>query len=162
MKKLKCTFVLFLMITYISFAQTKNSTTTNKSSAASEKTHLVSEKTSVTTEEEYNYITKGYQIQLSSGLDMKKGYAVGNEILFVDGAYDIKLIPIYKVVNNENVLVGYVCNALSRVWNKTYWFGFPIGNKALLDKSFESISSTLDKPMILTLFKAFANYYLIK
>lgn len=27
-----------------------------------------------TTEEEYNYVTKGYQIQLQSGLDMKKGY----------------------------------------------------------------------------------------
>ena len=82
MKKLKCTFVLFFMITNISFAQTKNSTTSSKASVAPEKTYLVSEKTSVTTEEEYNYITKGYQIQLSSGLDMKKGYAVWNEILF--------------------------------------------------------------------------------
>lgn len=27
-----------------------------------------------TTLEEYNYVTKGYQIQLESGLDMKKGY----------------------------------------------------------------------------------------
>ena len=27
-----------------------------------------------TTEEEYNYITKGYKIQIESGLDMKKGY----------------------------------------------------------------------------------------
>jgi hypothetical protein len=26
-----------------------------------------------TTEEEYNYLTKGYAIQISSGLDMKKG-----------------------------------------------------------------------------------------
>ena len=29
-----------------------------------------------TTEEEYNYLTKGYAIQLSSGLDMKKGYTL--------------------------------------------------------------------------------------
>lgn len=27
-----------------------------------------------TTEEEYNYVTKGYKIQIESGLDMKKGY----------------------------------------------------------------------------------------
>ncbi len=27
-----------------------------------------------TTQEEYNYITKGYKIQVESGLDMKKGY----------------------------------------------------------------------------------------
>ena len=29
-----------------------------------------------TTEEEYNYLTKGYAIQVSSGLDMKKGYTL--------------------------------------------------------------------------------------
>jgi hypothetical protein len=29
-----------------------------------------------TTQEEYNYITKGYKIQLESGLDMKKGYSL--------------------------------------------------------------------------------------
>lgn len=29
-----------------------------------------------TTEEEFNYLTKGYAIQLSSGLDMKKGYTL--------------------------------------------------------------------------------------
>ena len=31
---------------------------------------------SQTTEEEYNYITKGYKVQLESGLDMKKGYSL--------------------------------------------------------------------------------------
>lgn len=29
-----------------------------------------------TTQEEYNYITKGYKVQLESGLDMKKGYTL--------------------------------------------------------------------------------------
>lgn len=29
---------------------------------------------SQTTQEEYNYITKGYKVQTESGLDMKKGY----------------------------------------------------------------------------------------
>ncbi len=29
---------------------------------------------SQTTLEEYNYVTKGYHVQLTSGLDMKKGY----------------------------------------------------------------------------------------
>jgi len=31
-------------------------------------------KTLGTTLEEYNYITKGYKVQIESGLDMKKGY----------------------------------------------------------------------------------------
>jgi hypothetical protein len=30
----------------------------------------------VTTDEEYNYLSKGYQIQMESGLDMKKGYSI--------------------------------------------------------------------------------------
>lgn len=30
---------------------------------------------SQTTQEEYNYITKGYKVQIESGLDMKKGYS---------------------------------------------------------------------------------------
>lgn len=29
-----------------------------------------------TTQEEYNYVTKGYKVQLESGLDMKKGYTL--------------------------------------------------------------------------------------
>lgn len=29
-----------------------------------------------TTQEEYNYVTKGYKIQIESGLDMKKGYSI--------------------------------------------------------------------------------------
>lgn len=32
-----------------------------------------------TTEEEYNYLTKGYAIQVSSGLDMKKGYTLKDQ-----------------------------------------------------------------------------------
>ncbi len=35
-----------------------------------------------TTLEEYNYLTKGYKVQIESGLDMKKGY----EIELYDGA----------------------------------------------------------------------------
>lgn len=31
---------------------------------------------SQTTQEEYNYITKGYKVQMESGLDMKKGYTL--------------------------------------------------------------------------------------
>lgn len=39
---------------------------------------------SPTTEEEYNYLTKGYRVQLESGLDMKKNYLLedwGQELL---------------------------------------------------------------------------------
>ncbi|MDR2653328.1 MAG: hypothetical protein LBC68_13665 [Prevotellaceae bacterium] len=35
---------------------------------------IIAQAQRATTEEEYNYITKGYAIQISSGLDMKRGY----------------------------------------------------------------------------------------
>lgn len=37
-----------------------------------------------TTTEEYNYLTKGYKIQLESGLDMKKGYTIEKKWVFSD------------------------------------------------------------------------------
>jgi hypothetical protein len=33
---------------------------------------------SQTSLEEYNYVTKGYKVQIESGLDMKKGYEIQN------------------------------------------------------------------------------------
>lgn len=44
-----------------------------------------------TTDEEYNYVTKGLKIQMESGLDMKKGY----EIVSVDTIY-------YEFSNQNN------------------------------------------------------------
>lgn len=38
-----------------------------------------------TTQEEYNYVTKGYKIQQESGLDMKKGYSIKNYPVKIDG-----------------------------------------------------------------------------
>lgn len=39
-----------------------------------------------TTQEEYNYVTKGYKIQSESGLDMKKGYSFTEYSNIKDGA----------------------------------------------------------------------------
>ena len=35
-----------------------------------------------TTLEEWNYMTKGYEIQINSGLDMKRGYYIDNFTTF--------------------------------------------------------------------------------
>lgn len=41
-----------------------------------------------TTIEEYNYLTKGYKIQIESGLDMKKGYTF-KDLFVVSTSYDV-------------------------------------------------------------------------
>ena len=89
-----------------------------------------------TTDEEYNYITKGYAIQLSSGLDMKKGYHF-EHILRVCNNDNRIFIFQYFVNEKENrkcaIMVTYLkennnpiylCipdyNSLDNVWNMYY------------------------------------------
>jgi len=54
-----------------------------------------------TTLEEYNYITKGYKVQIESGLDMKKGYSLSDipsfRISYSNGvAIDADFKALYK------------------------------------------------------------------
>jgi hypothetical protein len=99
---------------------------------------------SQTTQEEYNYITKGYKIQLESGLDMKKGYSLselgswglthGTEKrnctfkgLVRDGQTKPSAIMlIYKRTDIANGAVFYICipsqDAPENIWNQTLSF----------------------------------------
>lgn len=110
-------------------------------------------KTGVTTEEEYNYMTKGYQIQMSGGLDMKKGYTLGTTVSIKEGSYSFNFMPLQKV-GTDTTLVGYIVKAHSSVWGNNYYYGFPFGDVNLLDKCFRDISA-LDGPMSQAFFKAY-------
>jgi len=104
---------------------------------------LVFKAFSQTTQEEYNYITKGYAIQISSGLDMKKGYSFGilgqwefntnNTIvkcefksLMRDGQKTpcaIMMIVTYKGTWSNGNVTEYVCiptkDAPTEIWQLT-------------------------------------------
>ena len=58
-----------------------------------------------TTMDEFNYITKGYKIQLESGLDMKAGYEFTKIDDVVIGERSVALS---KLVNNKTRVVGYL------------------------------------------------------
>ncbi len=61
--------------------------------------------------EEYNYITKGYKVQLESGLDMKKGYMLSNLDFPNDmGSLDVK--------GADNITRNYELKALYRTGQK--------------------------------------------
>lgn len=93
-----------------------------------------------TSEEEYNYLTKGYAIQISSGLDMKKGYTMKDmgrwpvnfeggieraatfKGLFRDGSSaPCALLMIYKRMDNSTT--EYFCiptlDADKELWDRT-------------------------------------------
>ena len=107
----------------------------------------------ITTEEEYNYMTKGYQMQESSGLDMKKGYALGKTVLIKNSNYSFDFMPLLKI-GKDSVLVGYIVKANSLTWGNKYIYGIPFGDIELLNKCFTSIS-LLDDSMTTDFFKAY-------
>ncbi len=105
---------------------------------------------SQTTQEEYNYITKGYKVQIESGLDMKKGYSfvdLGNwntksgtenrEIEFkglmrIGQAKPCAIMMIYRRTDIPTGVVEYVCipskDAPENIWKQTNDFVFSYFN----------------------------------
>ncbi len=96
---------------------------------------------SQTTQEEYNYLTKGYKVQIESGLDMKKGYSLldlgewgldrGAEKRICNFKGLVKqgqtkpsaILMIYKRTDITNGAIHYICipsaNASSEIWQQT-------------------------------------------
>jgi hypothetical protein len=109
--------------------------------------------TGITTEEEYNYMIKGYDIQISSGLDMKKGYTIGSPVKVGNNNYTFEFLPLLKVAK-DSVLVGYIVHANSLAWGNKYTFAIPYGDKDLLNRSFTAISA-LDDAMTTEFFKSY-------
>lgn len=92
-----------------------------------------------TTEEEYNYLTKGYAIQVASGLDMKRGYSFKDfgesPTIFSDGTRvtefkglmrDGQVAPcaILMKYTTPTGTVTYFCiptyNASPELWQRTF------------------------------------------
>lgn len=61
-----------------------------------------------TTREEYNYVTKGYKVQIESGLDMKKGY----EVKYLDNTETEKrtatLNTLYRIDGPEKEVAAFM------------------------------------------------------
>lgn len=99
---------------------------------------------SQTTQEEYNYLTKGYKIQVESGLDVKKGYTIkdlgnwglnsGSESRSCEFKALIRqgqttpcaVLLIYKRTDIAEGIKHYICipshDAPEYIWNQTLDF----------------------------------------
>ena len=98
-----------------------------------------------TTLEEYNYMTKGYKIQISSGLDMKKGYSVENITKYSTASYDFDFKNLLR--ETTNTTAGIIVIATSKLWGNVYYLSIPIDNEELL-ADFNSKIELWDEPMI--------------
>ncbi|GAB4375210.1 MAG: hypothetical protein Kow0075_01440 [Salibacteraceae bacterium] len=135
MKKLAL-FVISIFITGLSFSQNSD----NKG----------------TTTDEYNYMTKGYEIQISSGLDPKSGYRLENIAEITRGSYTFNFNALVRSEKNE--LAGILIIAHSDVSGRTYYLGMPINN-AELQEDFEDDIRSWDESMTTAYAKAVSELY---
>jgi hypothetical protein len=63
---------------------------------------------SQTSMEEYNYITKGYKVQLESGLDMKKGYEFEDLNSHTAGIRTASLKKLVKINSGKRQIAAYM------------------------------------------------------
>lgn len=92
-----------------------------------------------TTEEEYNYLSKGYKVQIESGLDMKKGYIFENfgEVKQTNYSFTFKLL----IREAEKEVAGILVVTKSEISGNTYYVAIPVNNKDLMSKYYAVLSS---------------------
>jgi hypothetical protein len=92
-----------------------------------------------TTEEEYNYVTKGYPTQIADGLDMKKGYSFKDIGTLQQGNYTFTFKGLLRETTNEIAAELIIVKSLA--WNKTYYICIPHGNDNLANRYASDIGS---------------------
>ena len=85
-----------------------------------------------TTEEEYNYMRRGFRVQTESGLDMKKGYSFEDSEPITIGNYTFNLKILIREERNE--IAGILVVTKSKVSGNTYYVAIPTGNEDLMAK----------------------------
>ncbi len=76
-----------------------------------------------TTQEEYNFMTKGYQQLIESGLDMKKGYYTADTLAFTTQGQKYEFYFMNLIRQKDKSLAGTIVVAISKTWNKRYYLG---------------------------------------
>ncbi|GDX53476.1 hypothetical protein LBMAG27_25230 [Bacteroidota bacterium] len=118
-------------------------------------------KVSIVSEEEYNYMAKGYWSQIENGLDMKKGYEIEN----TDGYamnytnYIFTFYPLMKLnADKTKSLVGYIIKAHSKVSGSDYHYAMPAtADDVMIKRTFDSIR-LLDYSMTAAFFQCYVKF----
>lgn len=82
---------------------------------------------SQTSIEEYNYLTKGYKIQLESGLDMKKGYELRDIDAKKTNERSAELKALVRTSGSEGIVAAYLV-VYNRRGNETEYICIPHPN----------------------------------
>jgi hypothetical protein len=76
-----------------------------------------------TTQEEYNFMTKGFQQLVESGLDMKKGYYISDTLAFTTQGQKYEFYFLNLIRQKDKSLAGTIVIAYSKPWNRRYYLG---------------------------------------
>lgn len=81
-----------------------------------------------TTQEEYNYMSKGFARMVSEGMDLKKGYFLSDTIRFTieNNRYLFSFYNLKRVTDKS--LAGTIVTVKSGVSGSTYYLGIPAAN----------------------------------
>jgi hypothetical protein len=95
----------------------------------------------ITTEEEYNYLTKGYELQLQNGADFKSGY----ELLKIDELKVNGYIVTYSLMkessSKQTKAVSIVLTKEKDKKDKVVYLCLPFNNPDLLQKFYKDTES---------------------
>lgn len=122
-----------------------------------------------TTQEEYNFMTKGYKTLIDQGLDMKKGYYLGFK--WVDNEWtNYKFTFLELRRETDKSLAGTIIKAYSKSSGNTYYYGIPAMDcdkedcsvSSKIDSNLKDSLWELDGTMTDVMFVSFAKYISIK
>jgi hypothetical protein len=83
-----------------------------------------------TTQDEYNYLTKGWLSMQQQGMGMKAGYATTDKGKYVldYGAYQLTVSILNLTRTADNTSAGYIVQVHDSKKNNTQYFGVPAKN----------------------------------
>lgn len=108
-----------------------------------------------TTNEEYNYLTKGLKASIENGLDIKNGYKLEKANNYSMGNYNFSFYNFIRNNTDQLAAIGLIAN--SSVSGYTYYFAIPIENPRLFSQYFNAVN-VLDETMTTALTMALSNF----
>lgn len=90
--------------------------------------------------EEYTYLTKGYKVQIESGLDMKKGYELSDSKIYTSGPRSLSLSKLLNTNSGSKKQVAYLLIYQHEKAKKEFiCIPHPKSNKEVLDLYWEQL-----------------------
>ena len=109
----------------------------------------------VTTQEEYNYATKGYKLDIETGRDIKKGYTVTDipNPYYSHQNYSFNFK--YLIRESTNEIAAILVIAKSNIWGNVYHICIPNYTSSIYYQQYLNSIIAWDKTMLSEYYRAY-------